>query len=168
MFDQVIFLLVGLTLLLVSVDRMIEYSDRIAKYFQISPILIGLTLVAFGTSAPELVITLFASFNNPPNTDAIIGNVIGSNIANILLILGFSGLFFKLDFGKIIFLSTLCTTAVFAQDVPDVPVEPEMFKGDIAWMMTATLLVTFMAVPGLALFYGGLVRTKNMLSMLMQ
>ena len=101
MFDQVIFLLVGLTLLLVSVDRMIEYSDRIAKYFQISPILIGLTLVAFGTSAPELVITLFASFNNPPNTDAIIGNVIGSNIANILLILGFSGLFFKLDFGKI-------------------------------------------------------------------
>ncbi|MAF82454.1 MAG: ammonia channel protein [Proteobacteria bacterium] len=43
-----------------------------------------------------------------------------------------------------------------------------MFKGDIAWMMTATLLVTFMAVPGLALFYGGLVRTKNMLSMLMQ
>ena len=63
MFDQVIFLLVGLTLLLVSVDRMIEYSDRIAKYFQISPILIGLTLVAFGTSAPELVITLFASFN---------------------------------------------------------------------------------------------------------
>ena len=101
MFDQVIFLLIGLTLLLVSVDRMIEYSDRIAKYFQISPILIGLTLVAFGTSAPELVITLFASFNNPPNTDAIIGNVIGSNIANILLILGFSGLFFKLDFGKI-------------------------------------------------------------------
>lgn len=71
----------------------------------------------------------------------------------------------KLDFGKIIFLSTLCTTAAFAQDVP---VEPEMFKGDIAWMMTATLLVTFMAVPGLALFYGGLVRTKNMLSMLMQ
>ena len=74
----------------------------------------------------------------------------------------------KIGFGKIIFLSTLCTTAVFAQDVPDVPVEPEMFKGDIAWMMTATLLVTFMAVPGLALFYGGLVRTKNMLSMLMQ
>ena len=74
----------------------------------------------------------------------------------------------KIGFRKIIFLSTLCTTAVFAQDVPDVPVEPEMFKGDIAWMMTATLLVTFMAVPGLALFYGGLVRTKNMLSMLMQ
>lgn len=44
----------------------------------------------------------------------------------------------------------------------------EVHKGDTAWMMVATLLVTFMAVPGLALFYGGLVRTKNMLSVLMQ
>ncbi|MBV2183033.1 MAG: ammonium transporter [Rhizobium sp.] len=45
---------------------------------------------------------------------------------------------------------------------------PEVHKGDVAWMMTATLLVIFMAVPGLALFYGGLVRAKNMLSVLMQ
>jgi Amt family ammonium transporter len=44
----------------------------------------------------------------------------------------------------------------------------EVHKGDVAWMLTATLLVIFMAVPGLALFYGGLVRTKNMLSVLMQ
>lgn len=44
----------------------------------------------------------------------------------------------------------------------------EVVKGDVAWMMVSTLLVTFMAVPGLALFYGGLVRTKNMLSVLMQ
>jgi len=47
-------------------------------------------------------------------------------------------------------------------------VKAEVHKGDTAWMMVATLLVTFMAVPGLALFYGGLVRTKNMLSVLMQ
>ena len=45
---------------------------------------------------------------------------------------------------------------------------PMVHKGDVAWMMTATLLVIFMAVPGLALFYGGLVRSKNMLSVLMQ
>ncbi len=45
---------------------------------------------------------------------------------------------------------------------------PIVDKGDVAWMMTATLLVLFMIVPGLALFYGGLVRTKNMLSVLMQ
>ncbi len=45
---------------------------------------------------------------------------------------------------------------------------PAVHKGDVAWMMTATLLVVFMALPGLALFYGGLVRRKNMLSVLMQ
>ena len=67
----------------------------------------------------------------------------------------------KLGIGKVVALSILCSGAALAQDVP---VEPAMFKGDIAWMMTATLLVTFMAVPGLALFYGGLARTKNMLS----
>ena len=54
-------------------------------------------------------------------------------------------------------------------EVPAAPeVKPEVHKGDVAWMMTATLLVIFMALPGLALFYGGLVRAKNMLSVLMQ
>ena len=62
-------------------------------------------------------------------------------------------------------LLTLASFPVLAQS-PEVI--PSVVKGDVAWMMTATLLVTFMAVPGLALFYGGLVRTKNMLSMLMQ
>ncbi|MDO9599599.1 MAG: ammonium transporter [Azoarcus sp.] len=72
---------------------------------------------------------------------------------------------------------------VFAQDTSAAPVveavveaaaaveaavEPTVNKGDVAWIMTATLLVLFMALPGLALFYGGLVRSKNMLSVLMQ
>ena len=55
----------------------------------------------------------------------------------------------------------------FAQEAAPA-VEPIMDKGDVAWMMTSSLLVLFMAIPGLALFYGGLVRTKNMLSVLMQ
>ena len=46
--------------------------------------------------------------------------------------------------------------------------DPVMAKGDVSWMMTATVLVLFMTLPGLALFYGGLVRNKNMLSVLMQ
>jgi Amt family ammonium transporter len=58
--------------------------------------------------------------------------------------------------------ATVATTAAAA--APKV----EVVKGDVAWMMVSTLLVTFMAIPGLALFYGGLVRTKNMLSVLMQ
>ncbi|HEY9056381.1 MAG TPA: ammonium transporter [Aurantimonas sp.] len=69
-------------------------------------------------------------------------------------------------------------TAAFAQDAAAPAVEaavgvteavaPTVDKGDVAWMMTATLLVLFMTMPGLALFYGGLVRAKNMLSVLMQ
>ncbi len=101
MFVDILILLIGLALLLYSADVMINSSDLIAKKFQLSPILIGLTIVAFGTSAPELVITLFAAFRDIPATDAIIGNIIGSNIANILLILGTASLFFKIDLSSI-------------------------------------------------------------------
>jgi ammonium transporter, Amt family len=61
----------------------------------------------------------------------------------------------------------LIAAPAFAQ-APATPPAPTPNKGDIAWMMTASVLVLLMTVPGLALFYGGLVRTKNMLSMLMQ
>ena len=101
MFVDILILLIGLVLLLYSADVMINSSDLIAKKFKLSPILIGLTIVAFGTSAPELVITLFAAFREIPATDAIIGNIIGSNIANILLILGTASLFFKIDLSSI-------------------------------------------------------------------
>ena len=59
----------------------------------------------------------------------------------------------------------------FAQEAAEAAAEaaaPVMDKGDVAWMMTASLLVLFMTMPGLALFYGGLVRAKNALSILMQ
>jgi len=55
-----------------------------------------------------------------------------------------------------------------AEAPAEMAAEPTVNKGDVAWIMTATLLVLFMALPGLALFYGGLVRSKNMLSVLMQ
>jgi len=63
--------------------------------------------------------------------------------------------------------ATLLPLAAFAQEAAE-QVAEVMDKGDVAWMMTATLLVLFMIIPGLALFYGGLVRSKNMLSVLMQ
>jgi len=101
MITSSILVISGLLLLLYCADRMIMFADIIAKEFSLSPILIGLTIVAFGTSAPELVITIIASLKDVPATDAIIGNVIGSNIANLILILGVSALFFKIDLGKV-------------------------------------------------------------------
>jgi Amt family ammonium transporter len=64
--------------------------------------------------------------------------------------------------------TTTAPAAVAEAAAAVVEAVPTVHKGDVAWMMTATLLVIFMAVPGLALFYGGLVRSKNMLSVLMQ
>lgn len=65
-------------------------SSRIARKFGVSPLVIGLTLVAFGTSAPELFVCLIATFKGA--SSLTMGNVVGSNIANIGLILGFAGL----------------------------------------------------------------------------
>ncbi|GHF34602.1 ammonium transporter [Seohaeicola zhoushanensis] len=66
-------------------------------------------------------------------------------------------------------LAALTPVVAMAQDAAATPAVTEtMDKGDVAWMMTSTVLVLFMLIPGLALFYGGLVRSKNMLSVLMQ
>ena len=63
---------------------------------------------------------------------------------------------------------TVAAEAAPAEAAPAAEPAPVMDKGDVAWMMTATMFVILMTIPGLALFYGGLVRAKNMLSVLMQ
>lgn len=80
----------GLAILAAGAEVFIRAAVEIARRFGVSPFLIGLTLVGFGTSAPELVVNLSAAFNNSP--DLAIGNVVGSNIANIGLILGAAAL----------------------------------------------------------------------------
>ncbi|WP_018147553.1 calcium/sodium antiporter [Henriciella marina] len=84
------FLIAGLALLLVGGDLFVRGSVNVARRFGISPLLIGLALVGFGTSTPELVTSLQAAFAGSPGV--AVGNVVGSNIANILLILGLAAL----------------------------------------------------------------------------
>lgn len=93
-----IFLAVGFVFLIKGADVLVEGASSIAKKFRISALVIGLTIVAFGTSAPELIVNIFASING--NTDIAIGNILGSNIANILLILGISAIIFPLAVTK--------------------------------------------------------------------
>ena len=82
-----IFLIVfGFILLVIGADLLIKGSSNIAIKFHIPEILIGLTIVAIGTSAPELIITISSALKG--NNNLIIGNVIGSNFCNLLLILG--------------------------------------------------------------------------------
>jgi cation:H+ antiporter len=81
----------GLILLFFSGDTLVKGSVQLSRYFKLSTLVIGLTVVAFGTSAPELFVSLKAAFDGVP--DLAIGNVIGSNIANIGLIIGLVSVF---------------------------------------------------------------------------
>ncbi len=80
----------GLVLLMVGADYLVRGAVGIARALGVSPLVIGLTIVAMGTSLPELVISLQAALEGSPGI--AVGNIVGSNIANILLILGVAGL----------------------------------------------------------------------------
>lgn len=87
---NVLYLTVGVALLSVGGEALIRGSLAAARRLDVSPLLIGLVVVGFGTSSPELVVSVDAAINERP--DIAIGNVVGSNIGNILLILGICGL----------------------------------------------------------------------------
>lgn len=88
--EVVLPLLAGLVLLVLGGELLVRGAVRLAERMGVSPLLIGLTLVGFGTSTPELVTSVQASLAGSPGI--AVGNIVGSNIANILLILGLSAL----------------------------------------------------------------------------
>ncbi|MGF1742918.1 calcium/sodium antiporter [Vibrio profundum] len=90
MFEAVAFLIVGLVFLVWSADRLVFGSAALAKNLGISPLVIGMTILAMGSSAPEMVVSATAALAG--KTDTAVGNVLGSNIANIALILGLTAL----------------------------------------------------------------------------
>jgi cation:H+ antiporter len=90
--------IVGFVILIKGADLLVDGASAIAGRFNISDLVIGLTVVAFGTSTPELFVNLMASFQG--NTDIAIGNVVGSNIANVFLILGVSSIIYPLAVAK--------------------------------------------------------------------
>ncbi|MBA4743347.1 MAG: calcium/sodium antiporter [Azoarcus sp.] len=90
MLTHAIFFVLGLVTLIVGAELLVRGASKLALSTGISPLVVGLTVVAFGTSAPEMAVSVGASLGG--NADLAIGNVVGSNIANILLILGISAL----------------------------------------------------------------------------
>ena len=86
MFLQIILLIVGFVILIKGADVFVDGAASLAQNFKLSKMLIGLTIVAFGTSAPEFAVSVKSIVSN--NADMVLGNVIGSNILNILLIIG--------------------------------------------------------------------------------
>ena len=115
-------LLAGFLLLVGGGDYLVKGGVNIAKRFRVSPLIIGMTVVAFGTSAPELLVTLNASIAG--NAGIGVGNVIGSNIVNIALILGLTAL------------------------ILPIPVNPNSIYRDWPVMMLASVLFWIAAIDG--------------------
>ena len=114
MIQVYLLLLLGLLLLFASGKYLVESSVAIARLLRIPTMIIGLTVVAFGTSAPELLVSLQAAFRGYP--EIAMGNVVGSNISNILLVLAITAIIFpipvpaksvKLDWPVLMFVSLL-------------------------------------------------------------
>jgi len=122
---DVLLLIIGLALLLGGGDVLVRGAVGTASILGISTLIIGLTVVAFGTSAPELAVNLFAAYQD--NTDVSFGNIIGSNIANVGLILGCAALYKPLD------------------------IQPTIVQREIPMMLIATAVAAVMAFD-IALF----------------
>ena len=90
MLVQILLLLLGLALVVFGADYLVEGASAVARRFGLSEFVIGLTIVGMGTSAPEMVVSFIGAFEG--NADISVGNVIGSNIFNTLLILGLTAL----------------------------------------------------------------------------
>ena len=112
-------ILTGLAFLYYGGDFLVKGSSRLSRYLKISPFVIGATVIAFGTSTPELAVAIFAALNSEP--ELAMGNVIGSNIANIGLVLG---------------LTCLITT---------ITISPNRFKREYPPVFISALLILFLA-----------------------
>jgi cation:H+ antiporter len=95
---DIFYLVLGLVLLIVGGDFLVKGSIALAIRMRVSMVVIGLTVVSFTTSAPELIVSVYSALTGHP--DMAIGNVIGSNIANISLVLGLTALVYPLSFKK--------------------------------------------------------------------
>ncbi|MFL9776657.1 calcium/sodium antiporter [Vibrio cyclitrophicus] len=90
MLEAIAFLIIGLVFLVWSADKLVFGAAALARNFGISPLVIGMTILAMGSSAPEMMVSATAALDG--KTDTAVGNVLGSNIANIALILGITAL----------------------------------------------------------------------------
>lgn len=100
MLEAIVLLCIGLALLVWSADRLVFGAAALAKNLGVAPLVIGMTILAMGSSAPEMMVSATASLAG--KTDTAVGNVLGSNIANIALILGITALLKPLSISSVI------------------------------------------------------------------
>lgn len=128
----------GLVILLLGGDFLVRGAVAFAKRIHLPPLVIGLTVVAFGTSAPELMVSIKATLGGTP--DIALGNIIGSNIANILLVLGVPSLLYP----------TICNSP--------------MLRRNTAFAIVVSLVFITFALTGTLTFWNGAVLTALLLA----
>lgn len=148
MLMDVVYVVAGLVLLVFAGDLLVRGAVNLSLRLGIPPLIVGLTVVAFGTSAPELLVSVRAVLNNAPGI--ALGNVVGSNIANVLLVLGIPAIISTIYASKLGvsrgFLTMLAATALFIA---------LCFVGPITWWHGLILLA------GLALMIFDNIRTAQ-------
>lgn len=97
-FINILFLVVGMALLIKGADFFVGGASNVAKYLKVPTLVIGLTIVSLGTSLPELAVSFIASIEK--NADLSVGNIVGSNIFNLLVVLGLTSLFVPIMIDK--------------------------------------------------------------------
>ncbi|MBX2946271.1 MAG: calcium/sodium antiporter [Cyclobacteriaceae bacterium] len=146
----VFLLLVGFVILIKGADFLVDGAASVAKKFNISNLAIGLTVVAFGTSMPEMVVNIISAISG--KSDAAFGNVIGSNNFNLLLILGVAGTIYPLVVQRKtvkyeVPLSLIATVALYLL------VNDERFLGDDSNALNRTDAVILLLLFAIFLFY---------------
>lgn len=138
-------LIAGLVLLVIGAEFLVKGASRVAAILQIPPLIIGLTIVAYGTSAPEMSVSIMSSFSEQ-GADIAMGNVMGSNICNILLVLGLSSV------------------------VAPLVVTKQIIRSDVPIMIGVSLLLFVFALDGqlskvdsIILFIGGVLYTLSLI-----
>ena len=139
MFLVILLIVAGLALVVLGADFLVDGATAIARKFKVSEFVIGLTIVGFGTSCPELVVSVTGALQG--NSDVALGNVLGSNIFNIIFILGFTALVSPIAITgtnkKVDIPLTMCITALFCALV--------LFSGTISRAFGIVFLVLFAA-----------------------
>ncbi len=131
----IVFLILGLVLLVAGADLLVRGASRLALRFGISPLVIGLTVVAFGTSAPELAVSVQSGLAG--QSGIAVGNIVGSNIFNVLMVLG---------------LAALITPLVVSQ---------QLIRIDVPLVVAASVLLWIMAFDGFIGLFDGLLLTAG-------
>ena len=144
--------IIGLALLVWSADAFVDGASALAKHLGMPPLLIGMVIVGFGTSAPEMVVSVLAALQN--NSGIALGNAYGSNIVNIGLILGLTAVIRPIAFKSSILRNEL--PVLFVSCLLSVWL---MWNGDVARWQSIVLLVAFAAIMGWSIWQG--IRTQD-------